>query len=79
MSTGKLSDKYQMLAMYVLNKELGYSLQKISDLMGMPQDTIANAVQETQNKLEKLLMQKELEEVRRELANKGYIAASIGN
>lgn len=60
-----------MMMAYVLNKEFGYTMQKIAALMDVSQSTISNAVREVTYMIQIRNLQSELAEVRRQLAQNG--------
>lgn len=65
-----LTEKHMFIA-YVLNKELGYSMQAIGTLMKVSQSTISNAISRVNTMIQIRNLQAELAEARQLLAQNG--------
>lgn len=65
-----LTEKHMLMA-YVLNKELGYSMQAIGTLMKVSQSTISNAISRVNTMIQMRNLQAELAEARQLLAQNG--------
>ena len=68
----KMSDRHKVMA-YVLYKEFGYRQAAIAQLMQVSQSTIANAVKEVSFRLTIQNLEKELQEARILLEEKGLL------
>lgn len=71
----KMSDKHKVVA-YVLNKEMGYTQSKISDLMNVSQSTIANACKEMIFRKEISNLERELQEARATIQEAGLLPSA---
>lgn len=76
MATLKMTDRHKAMA-YVLNKEFGYSMSKISDLMGVAQSTISNAIKDFEYQMVIRNLEFELKEARQSLSTKGFVLPNI--
>lgn len=76
MATLKMTDRHKAMA-YVLNKEFGYSMSKISNLMGVAQSTISNAIKDFEYQRVIRNLEFELREARESLSAKGFVLPNI--
>lgn len=73
---GKMTDKHKLMA-YLLNKDMGYSMAKIGNLMGVAQSTISNAIKEVDYRKHIQNLENELNQTKNELKRLGYIEPII--
>lgn len=72
----KMTDKHKLMA-YLLNKDMGYSMVKIGQLMGVAQSTISNAVKEVEFRRAISNLEAELNQAKMELQSLGYVEPTI--
>lgn len=72
----KMTDKHKLMA-YILNKELGYSMVSIAQLMQVSQSTISNAIKEVEFRRQISNLEKELDEAKSTLRELGYVQQNI--
>ncbi len=68
----KMTDKHKMMA-YILNKEMGYTQAAIAQLMKVSQSTVANMCKEVAFRVTISNLEKELQEARRFIQEKGLL------
>lgn len=68
----KMTDKHKVLA-YVLNKEMGYTQSAIGTLMNVSQSTVANMCKEMELRITIQNLEKELQEARYLIQQKGLL------
>lgn len=74
----KMTPKHKLMA-YVLNREYGYSMKKIGELMNVAQSTISKAVNEAEYWVKINNLQQELYAARQELIENGFEPPKIFN
>lgn len=67
----KMTEKHKVMA-YILNKEMGYTMSSIAELMKVSQSTISIAIKEVKYRLQIQNLERELIEARRSLQTLGY-------
>lgn len=76
MATLKMTERHKAMA-YVLNREFGYPMTRIADLMKVSQSTISSAIKDFE--YQKLIMnlEQELQKAREELSALGYTPPNV--
>lgn len=65
-----LSEKHKAMA-YILNKEMGYTMTKIGELMNVSQSTISNGIKDITHMIAIRNLEVELAEARQLIAQRG--------
>lgn len=66
-----MTEKHKVMA-YILNKEMGYTMSNIAELMKVSQSTISIAIKDVTYRLQIQNLERELIEARRSLQTLGY-------